>query len=135
MSNDDSTISVAYKKLAPLLYRYGRRFTGDRGAVWDSIHETFLKVCEKNEAAEIRNTKFYMLRAFKNTLMNELKRKKQTINIESIEYNYRWEKSGEDILIETEETQRFKALLEKALECLAPKEKEVIRLFFVEMRK
>ena len=134
MERKTHSLSVIYKELLPLLFRYGSKFTGNSEIVEDSVHDLFEKLCKKEDLSNIHNIKYYLLRSFKNILLDNLARRIPTDNIDEVSHNHLQEKSAEDHFIEAEEIQQFNANIEKTLECLSRRQKELIYLYFIEQR-
>ena len=130
--NKSDFIATVYDKLIPFLYRFGCKFTSDSETVKDSIQDLFLKLCEKEDISNIRSMKYYLLRAFKNILIDNLARRIPEENIDEIKHNNIHEKSSEDIWIEAEEIQQFRVVIEEAFKPLTKRQKEVIQLRYME---
>ena len=81
------SLSVLYEEQADSLYSYGCKFTKDRELVKDCIHDVFVKLFQKEDISAIRNMKFYLLRSFKNRLLDELSQI-QPENIDEATFSY-----------------------------------------------
>ena len=132
MQNSKESLSVLYKEQVNSLYSYGCKFTGDRELVKDCIHDVFVKLYEKEDISAIQNMKFYLLRSFKNRLLDELSRI-QPENIDEATFSYLQETSDEDQLMDINETNQLKKrYIEKAFENLTGRKKEAIYLYYIE---
>jgi RNA polymerase sigma factor (sigma-70 family) len=132
MKNSRDSLSVLYQEQVDALYSYGCKFTADRGLVKDCIHDVFVKLYEKEDISAIRNLKFYLLRSFKNRLLDELSRV-QPENIDEATFSYLHEVSDESRLLEINETEQLlKDYVEKIFENLTGRQKEAIYLYYIE---
>jgi len=129
-NNDKENLSIIYQELVPGLYRYGSRFTHHPELVMDSIHDVFLKLCEKEDISAVSNMKFYLMRSLRNNLLDKLAQK-PVENLCETTYNYLYERSIEDQLIEDEEAQQIKTCLERTLDCLTPREREKSSIYVI----
>jgi len=129
----ENQLSDIYVNMLSELSTYGHKFTDDGELVKDCIHDVFLKLLENKDISAIHNIKFYILRSLKNRLMDELSRKPLQHVCES-SYCHLYTKSCEDHVIAKEEIQRIKSGLEKSLNCLTRRQKELIRLYYIEQR-
>jgi RNA polymerase sigma factor (sigma-70 family) len=125
------SLSTIYEELAAGLYSYGCKFTCDRELVKDCIHDVFVKLYEKEDLSAILNIKFYLLRSLKNKLLDELARTRPE-NIDEIPFSYLYGVSEEDRSIETDKIRQSKIYIEKALENLTGRQKEVVYLYYIE---
>ena len=128
-----NTLSIIYQELLPVLNRYGLKITGNQSLVEDCIHDVFLKLCEMEDISGIVNMKSYLLRSFKNSLLDKLARLPED-NYDELLHDYQMEQSDEDHLIETESMQKLQAYIENAIESLTNRQKELIYLYYIEQR-
>ncbi len=131
MKNSKESLSDVYEEQVATLYSYGCKFTSDRELVKDCIHDVFVKLYEKEDISSIRNMKFYLLRAFKNKLLDELARI-QPQNIDEAPFSYLLEVSDEDQWIENDEMRRLKTYIENAFETLTERQREAVYLYYME---
>jgi len=133
MSNNhtkDKYLSVKYKELLNGLFSYGRKYTRNFELVKDCIQDVFLALLEKEDISNIRSINFYILRAFRNKLLYELRREPFE-DICETSYNYLYEPSVEDHLIETEEIKMLETCFEQAFNTLSRRQKRLIRLYYI----
>ncbi len=110
------------------LHNYGVRFTTDKALVKDCIQEIFISLWQRRETADtILSPKFYLLRAIKNKILKSL-HKNYYRAFPNNEYNFSYELSIEQIIIEREENEEKVQKLRKTLELLSKKQKEIIYL-------
>jgi RNA polymerase sigma factor (sigma-70 family) len=87
---------------------------------------------EKEDISAIQNIKFYLLRAVKNRLLDELSRM-QPEDIDEATFSYLQEASNEDQLMDTNETDLLKKkYIEKVFEKLTGRQKEAVYLYYIE---
>jgi len=121
---------VLYKKTTASLLRFGLRFTKDIALVEDCIHESYEELIKIEDIKKIRDSKAYLLRLFRNKLINRLRATTPTECIDEVNYTYQWERSPEDKMIEEETRQEIEKDVEEALKCLTCRQKEIIILRF-----
>ena len=132
MKNSKSSLSALYEEQIDSLFSYGCKFTRDRDLVKDCIHDVFVKLFEKEDISSIKNIKFYLLRSFKNRLLDELSRI-QPENIDEATFSYLQGDSDDEHLMEIDETiQLQKKYIEKIFENLTGRQKEAIYLYYIE---
>jgi RNA polymerase sigma factor (sigma-70 family) len=120
-----------YEEQAEMLYSYGCKFTMDKEMIKDCIHDVFVKLYEK-DLSSVQNLKFYLLRSFKNRLLDELSDKSKDY-IEDASFSYALQvSSDEDVLIENDQVRELKLFIEKAFENLTNRQKEAIYLYYIE---
>ena len=73
---DEAALTAIYRKYVVDLYNYGYRFGVGQTALEDSIQDLFLGLWKQREILSIPiSTKYYLLSALKNQLLNNLKRR------------------------------------------------------------
>ena len=130
MQNKNKKIVSVYKSMYTGLFKYGCRLTGDHALVEDCINDLFAELIHKDDFSDIKNWGIYLTRALKNKLLNELERRKPTESIDEMRYEYTFERSSEDIMIEEEEMKLVNEKVQKTIERLSKRNKEVINLRF-----
>lgn len=131
MKNTKKALSVIYQEQAGSLYSYGCKFTRDSELVKDCIHDVFVKLYEKEDLSSIQNMKFYLLRAFKNRLLDGLS-EAPVKPVDDTLFSYMLEPSGEDRFIADDETRQIRSYIEKAFEGLTGRQKEAVYLYYIE---
>lgn len=74
LRGDTSAFAQVYRRFYPLLYSYGIRMAGNRELVTDTIQDLFVKLilnCKHLQPTD--NPKAYLLRAFRNKLLDTMK--------------------------------------------------------------
>jgi RNA polymerase sigma factor (sigma-70 family) len=126
-------LSDIYVEMLNGLIKYGSKFTADSELVKDCIHDVFLNLFENKNISTIHNIKFYILRSFRNRLSDELS-KKQMESLNETTENLQTEQSIEEIMITKEEEKGIETCLEQSFNCLTQRQKELIRLYYIEQR-
>jgi RNA polymerase sigma factor (sigma-70 family) len=124
-------LSSVYNEYVDELYTYGCKFTPDKELIKDCIHDIFVKLYEKEDFSSILNLKFYILRAFKNRLLDELE-KVMSVNLEDVPFLYAQTASGEDTFIQEDKNRQIKLYVEKIFENLTNRQREIVFLYYIE---
>ena len=134
IQDKNEQIGTVYDEMYFILFEFGCRLTDDHGLVEDSIHDLFEYLIIKDDFSDILNWGVYLIRALKRILSKKIKRQKKHELIDEIQYQYQFERSDEDIMIEKEVKKSVKAKVRKAIESLDERHKKVIVLrFFKEL--
>jgi len=126
--NDPAALAALMQLYYDDLYNYGTRFTSDNTLVKDCIQEIFIGLWQRRETADtILSPKFYFLRAIKNKILKSLHKKNQMDFVHK-EYDFCYELSIEQIIIEKQVNEEKIQKLRKTLELLSKKQKEIVYL-------
>lgn len=125
-------LNKAYNEFADSLYSYGCKFTNDTGLVRDCIHDIFVRMYEKKDLSQIKNMRFYLLRAFKNRLIDELSKTPFIEISESIPFSIPVTVNEEEVFLKNEEENRIKKKINDALDKLTDRQREAIYLYYIE---
>jgi RNA polymerase sigma factor (sigma-70 family) len=110
------------------LHNYAARFTTNQAMVKDCIQEIFISLWQRRETADtILSPKFYLLRAIKNKILKSL-HKNNHAAFPNAEYDFSYELSVEEIIIEKQVNEEKVQKLRKTLELLSKKQKEIVYL-------
>ena len=132
-SGSDEAFASLYSAYAGKLYDYGLHFTDDVEMVKDCVQDLFAKLyVGQKKLGEVENVKVYMLIAMKNTLFNLFKKEMNHYNIDSIEPVFDTEFSAEAKMIESEEILAGKKRIERMMEIITPRQREVLYYRFIE---
>ncbi len=122
-----------YNQYADLLLSYGTGLGFNREDIEDAIQEVFCNLYLKHQhIAEIRNLKFYLLRALKNTLLNIVRNIPglQEADVEELDFHAQVDVT--DGLINEEERENLKQKVELYLNSLTSRQREAIYLRYME---
>ncbi len=127
-----STFTALYNSTIDQLYLYGTKITPDKTLVKDCIQEVYIDVfINWNKIRNPQAVKFYLLKALKHEIYQKLKFKRQN---DSFDYemfeNHGFEQSFEEEIINAEEENSRDRKIQKALDELTPKLKEILFLKF-----
>jgi len=122
-----------YNQYADLLLSYGTGLGFGREDIEDAIQEVFCNLyLHHRQTGEIRNLKFYLLRALKNTLLNITRPIANIHQVEVEEADFSVEVDIQDKLIDEEERQDVKQKVETYLGSLTSRQREAIYLRYME---
>ena len=126
---DNLAFEIIYKKHVQALFKYGLTLTSDEDLIQDCIHDVFIYIYEnRKKLGNVRNIRFYLIVALKNELLMAFRR--QNIHdkyAESLpEENWIETETVIDQMIENEEEDDRRKLINKTLSILTPRQKEII---------
>lgn len=123
---------MLYKQYNEVLYSYGKRFTGDTHLVEDAVQETFISIWKyRHNLAAGSNPTYYLLRSFRNTLLQLLQtRSGTTYTEESLDFSF--EVAFDSKLIAGEEAAILSRRVQQALAQLTGRQREIIYFRFFE---
>lgn len=115
-----------------VLFNYGVRFGVDRQQAHDSIHDLFLDLWDGRSrlTARLDNVSFYLLRAFRNKLIKEKKKKRTHFELDEKAVLHLQEMPIEDWLADQETTQLNGLRLKTLLTTLPTRQQEALYLKF-----
>lgn len=127
-----SDLESIYNSHIDDLYSYGVYLGFDSNVVMDAIHDVFFNLCSNEEVLKnVQNIKFYLIRSLKNNLINVHKSTKDTVNLSYIEDSEDKSFNVEDELISEEMAAGVNRDINKMLDSLTAKQKEIIYLRYL----
>lgn len=119
------------------LYSYALHLGFEDETCKDAIHDVFCRLCaNKDDLHAVRNMRFYLLRALKNRLLDIYKQRKETTELppeaEWQDIPFTIHITVEDKLIQSEEDEQNKTLLEEMLRPLTGRQREIIYLRYTQ---
>jgi len=129
---------ISYGQLYDDHYRalnnYGYKFTKDVSLIEDAIHDLFVKLWTNRSTLgdtppSVRN---YLYKALRNILFRKIKAQSIFSSLENDEYDYTFEVSCDNLLIEDEEEKLLRNTIKDILEKLPARQKEIVYLRFYE---
>lgn len=129
---------ISYSQLYDDHYRalnnYGYKFTKDVSLIEDAIHDLFVKLWTNrstlgNAPPSVRN---YLYKALRNILFRKIKAQSRFSSLENGDYDYTFEVSCDNLLIEDEEEKLLRNTIKDILEKLPARQKEIVYLRFYE---
>jgi RNA polymerase sigma factor (sigma-70 family) len=110
------------------LYRYGLKLTADSNLTRDIIQQFIVHIWEnRSKIMAAEHVEAYLLVSFKRFLIRELQ-KISSQNLYVLKASDDWEHPYEDYLIIEQEKELVRKKLDQAMECLSPRQKELLRL-------
>jgi len=133
-NGDKDAYEFMYRKFAPVLYNYGYKITLNRALTQDCIQDLFMTLLtNKAKLGATTSIKFYLYKSLRRDLMRAIKSDHRFVNqsdqddsVFNVVFSY------ESELIEEQMSAERSASLNRALENLPPRQKEVIFLRFYE---
>lgn len=129
----DSAFVEIYERYFDALYAYGVRIAGDHAMVKDGIQEVFYDLRElRSKVQRTDSIKFYLFTCLKRKLYRASSRwEGRRQSIDSIG-NFDFSLSPEQLLIDQQIGTEERDKLNRAIEQLSPRKKEIIYYFFYE---
>jgi RNA polymerase sigma factor (sigma-70 family) len=126
-------IDALYKMYVQELFSYALNLGFDRDTAMDAIHDVFCKLCiDKKTLEKVTHTRFYLLRALKNRLLDLYKLKKEITGLPpeilAEEIPFTVQVTIEDRMIENEEKEKIRLQVKHLLESLTDRQREIIYL-------
>ncbi|MDN5213520.1 sigma-70 family RNA polymerase sigma factor [Fulvivirgaceae bacterium BMA12] len=113
------------------LFNYGLKLSGHTDITEDCIQDLFLKLWKnKKNLGDVNSIKAYLFKSFRRILIDLIKSDKKNNNVIDLPAEYDVHLSVEEILIKNESSQQQLTSLEKALNNLSKRQKEIIYLCF-----
>ena len=128
LTGDSAAYSRLYNEYVQILFRYGLRFTPDCELIKDCIQELFtiLYKNRKRLGAPPVNVKVYLFVSFKNNLVRALQRQTKFEPMGDTTGQFILEATVEEQYIDNESETNRQKLVEKILQSLPPRQKEII---------
>lgn len=121
-------IETIYKLNVDDLYSYGIHLGFDGDLVMDAIHNVFQKILLNKKLNYSRNTKAYLVKSLRNELFDEYRRSNKFLAIDSEieELKFSLDINVEDLILDEESKKYLKNKIEKVLEKLTSRQREII---------
>jgi RNA polymerase sigma factor (sigma-70 family) len=128
-------IQSLYDQYANDLLMYGLKMGYQKDVLEDAIHDVFYRICRSpHKLKKIEKIKLYLFKSLKNQLLNISKSTVKNSTADIQEFNLTVRIDSLHLLIEEEEQKIVKEKINKLLEVLSDRQREVIYLrFFQEM--
>lgn len=133
LKGDEEAYSEIYSIYANILFGYGMHFADNKELVKDCVQDVFIKLYTKRSKLQpVGNVKVYLLSMMRNTLFNLLKKEVEHYRIDSMEPVFHIDYPIEHAIIEEELLHEQKKKLERMMDMLTTRQKEIIYYRFVE---
>lgn len=133
--SEENFIQFIYDQYVNDLLSYGIKLGYQKDVLEDAIHDLFYKLCRSPYMLkQVEDLKFYLFRALKNRLLNIQKSTAKYVTTDIPEFKLSVKTDSLNLFIEEEEQIMIKEKINKLLEVLSNKQREIIYLrFFHEM--
>lgn len=133
IAGDESAFVQIYDAYFDQLVAYGSGLGGEKKDLEDAIQDIFLKLySDKRMLNNVREIRFYLFRALRNTILNTYKSKSRLKNIDDYEFTFSTKIDTLDNIIEEEERIYIKRKLDGYLNSLTDRQREVVFLRFIQ---
>lgn len=132
-SGDKEKFGFLMKRYESKLFRYGKKFLSDKDNIDDALQDVFIKTYQNINSFDA-NQKFssWIYRIAHNTYVNVLK-KKSRIPIDFFDFDTLIARTVvEDPIVREREQKEIKEMVDKGLEKLSPKYREIIILYYLD---
>lgn len=130
--SEESFIQFIYDQYVDDLLSYGIKLGYQKDVLEDAIHDLFYKLCRSPYILnKVEDLKFYLFRALKNRLLNIQKSTAKYVITDIPEFKLSIKTDSLNLLIEEEEQNMIKEKINKLLEVLSNKQREIIYLRFL----
>lgn len=131
-ANDMDALKQLYQMYHQDLFHYGKRMAKDEQLIEDAIQETFISIWKyRHSSAVPAAVKQYIFKAFRNHIFNIFRQRSAMVYTEeSIEFSF--EISFEQKIIEGEDAGKLSAEINKAIQQLTNRQREIIYYRFYE---
>ena len=132
-SGNESAFIHIYETYFDPLFIFGCQFTKDREIVKDAIQDMFIALRRSRKNLGSTNSiKFYLFKCIKRRIVKELDHWSHQVEGFSGELPFAFTFSHEQVLINRQLDDEKAAILNKAIQALSPRKREVIYYFYYE---
>ncbi len=130
-------IDFLYRNYIDDLYSYAISMGFDKQTSMDAIHDVFYKLCSNEKHLEkVIDVKFFMLRSLRNRLIDIQRAKKEYMGLtpETVieRMPFKIHISIEEQIIQTEEDEKNRSVVEQILNKLTDRQREIIYLRYMQ---
>jgi len=131
-TGSESAFAAIYEKNVGLLYSYGIKIVSDKDLVKDSIQDLFIELWDaKNRISKVNSIKAYLCKSLRRKLIASVSKQRKTFDkSQDLEKLNPTVFSSEVSLIEKQRFDEQRKMLNKELDSLTLKQKEIIHLKF-----
>jgi len=132
IQGDPAAYEALYRKHVNDLYNYGIALGASPYICEDAVHDVFCNLYHKEDASQIKNIKYFLLRSLKNRLI-DITRTNRIVHTENIEqFPFQIEVSVMDFIEEEEERRIIKNKVETLMNSLSDRQREAIYLRYMQ---
>jgi RNA polymerase sigma factor (sigma-70 family) len=133
LAGDDKAYIFFYRKYVKVLFSYGLRFTFDAELVKDCIQDIFVTLySNRSNLTHIKQIQVYLFVSLKNKLYTVFQKDKSVYHIDTIEPVFCVDYTAEERMIADEQEQEKQEQMNRILESLTPRQKEIIYYRYVQ---
>lgn len=130
--NNLHILEFVYRKFYGLLYNYGIKLVNEPDRVKDFIQDIFLKIYQNNDLDTIENWQVYLLRAMRNIVYDYFASRKETINIDTVDFLLPDSSPLTASLFALDDSDQHKQQhLLKAIRALPAKQQHILYLYYL----
>ncbi|MDR1809440.1 MAG: sigma-70 family RNA polymerase sigma factor [Prevotella sp.] len=131
--DSEDFLEIAYRKYTKDLFAYGMTVYPDSEAVEDAIHDVFIWAYQHREKLrKVNNLKYYLMAAIRRNIIRQAKAARQAEAEPEAAFDLHEERDALDSMIESEDRNAEKELLDKVFSSLNPRHSELLFLRFTE---
>ena len=131
-NGDKESFKEIYYEHYMFLYNYGVKTTSEQSLAEDCLQDLFLKLWKNREnLGEVISIKAYLYRAYVRLLFDEIKKSKRVFDFSELECENEISSIEEKIINNQSQTE-FKNQIEKALNQLSKRHRQVLQLHYIE---
>lgn len=131
-AGDKAAFESVYKLCIDDMFAYGLKLNSNKELVQDCLQQVFIDIYERrNNISQPTDIKFYFLKALKHSIYKKQKKENKKTHFEDIaNLEFNTEYNFEDKRILSEIDAKKKQLIEKAVDSLSNKQREIMYLRF-----
>jgi len=132
-SGDKEAYAHIYNQYGRLLFSYGSYFSSDKELIKDCIQEIFVRIFQnRNNLGETDNIRFYLYYALKNELLQELRKKSRSYELNPELLVFSTNNTGESQFIKKEASRLNQEKVIQMLNALPSRQREIIYYRYIE---
>ncbi len=132
ISGDEEAFSRLYKSCYRDLYAYGISLGMDRESIKDAIQDIFFNLyTRKTFLRDISSLKSFLFRSLKNSFINYIVKDGREISLVDDQYDFSFSYTIEDSIISGENQRILMNRVKQMMNCLSPRQTEIIYLRFL----
>lgn len=130
LQNDMQALECIYKGYYPNLFAYAEKLTKDASMAEDAIHDTFLYLWQhRQQIGVIQSLRFYLFRSVRNTCLKLIQKQRKLSRLEEADVHLDLSILPDELHL-THPGDEIKSRVQKALQDLSPRQREIIFLKF-----
>lgn len=131
IEGDECAFKDLYAQYADILFSFGLRYTPDRDLVKDAIHDLFVDLHKYRKSLSLQvNVKGYLFSSLKRKIVSVLKKHQQEAGFEHSDLSFYISYGHEDSIILKESERELRGRLQRELNLLPDRQREVLYLRF-----